>query len=1107
MNRTRLIFRNLWFHRKPYLAVLAGVVVSTAVLTGALVVGDSVRFSLQRLTDIRLGKIRYTLASDDRFFRQELAFELAQQADVLVAPALQAGGIAINSDKNLRINQVQVIGIDDRFGKFSDEPLPEPGPDEAIISRSVAEKLHLDLGDDLLLRIQKQVKAPSDAPFVSEKEPSAAIRVKVSAIAGDAQLGRFSLKSNQTAPYNIFLSLKQMASVLEIPGFANLLLAADDGARGSLVTFLDSTLKMNRKPADAGLIIRKLPPTNPARAVYEKYQITTDRIFFDDSTARAVMSAIPGCGSFLTYLVNSISSASKSTPYSFVTAASESFQGQPPGMREIIVNDWLATDLGVAPGDSVMLRYFLVGPMRSLRDDSARFAVKSVIAMNNGLSDPALMPDFPGMSRAGNCRDWETGAPVDLKKIRGKDEAYWKTYQGTPKAFISIGAGQQLWSNRFGKYTSFRFEAMKADLPQIGKSLMYELGKNHGGPSFNPVYMEGQQAASNSTDFGGLFLGLSFFILLSALLLTGMLFSMLARMRISETGILSAIGFKKKDILLILAGEAVAVVMTGAVIGIFTGILYNRLLISGLNTIWQDAVNTSLLVMKINMPTLLTGAMAGSIASLAVLVGMMWKYLRKPLSELVKGSYGIHNAGYGKTNRLIHQIIAATTIGGSLALLFLGVIQGRAMNSSLSLIAGGLLIPGGLALLSLYLTGRSNTTATDIPGGLQLMLRNLAMHRSRVIAAVALLSLGTFTIIITGANRKTFSGNETDRNSGTGGFLLWAESTIPVMNDLNSVHGAAAFGLKDEEALQQVRFTQLQRLDGDDASCLNLNQVSAPGLLGVPAGLFDRMNAFSFASLNAPVDETHPWQVLSTMLSPGVIAGFADQTVITYGLRKSVGDTLFYKDESGGVLKIILVGGLDNSIFQGNVVVSDSLLRMFYPSVGGSRIMLIDGPSNQCDAISGRLEELFRDYGMMVTPASARLASFNAVENTYLSVFMILGGMGIIIGTIGLGIVLLRNIAQRKQELALYMALGFRKRFIFKLIFAEHTFILVSGMLLGLASSLPVILPLLITPAFTVPWLFIAGILLIVFANGLLWIYFPAKKAMKSALLPALRQE
>jgi len=429
------------------------------------------------------------------------------------------------------------------------------------------------------------------------------------------------------------------------------------------------------------------------------------------------------------------------------------------------------------------------------------------------------------------------------------------------------------------------------------------------------------------------------------------------------------------------------------------------------------------------------------------------------------------------------------------------------MNSTMFLAAGGLFLLGGLFLVNFFLAGAAIKETGDIPGFFNLVLKNASLHRSRTMAVVALLSVGTFSVIITGANRKTFYGEETARGSGTGGFLLWAETAIPVMNNLNTPEGAKAYGLQDEEVLKQVRFIQMSRLDGDDASCLNLNQVSRPVLLGVQPAVFDKLHAFSFRDVLAPVDKEHPWRSLEKSTGTNMIPGFADETVITWGMRKKLGDTLFYRDESGNVLIVKLTGSLDNSIFQGNILVSDSLLRLHFPSSGGSKVMLIDGPAGKSDTIAGRLETLFRDQGMMITTTPARLAAFNAVENTYLSVFMMLGGMGVIIGTIGLGIVILRNIRQRKQEFAIYLALGFRKKSILRMIMAEHVFMLLTGLFIGIISALAGILPSLISPGYTVPALFLSGIILLVFLNGLLWIWLPARNALTQDIMSGLKEE
>jgi len=61
------IIKSLWFFRKQHLAVLAGTLISTAVLTGALIVGDSIKYSLQKTVDARLGNVKFAMQTGDRF--------------------------------------------------------------------------------------------------------------------------------------------------------------------------------------------------------------------------------------------------------------------------------------------------------------------------------------------------------------------------------------------------------------------------------------------------------------------------------------------------------------------------------------------------------------------------------------------------------------------------------------------------------------------------------------------------------------------------------------------------------------------------------------------------------------------------------------------------------------------------------------------------------------------------------------------------------------------------------------------------------------------------------------------------------------------------------
>jgi len=1100
MNLWNLIFRNLVHYRKPYLSTLIGVAISTAVLTGALIVGDSVHYSLQHLTETRLGKIRFAIQANDRIFRQTLADSLQSRLQSKVIPVLQSDGIAVNPDKGSRINRVQVIGMDSRFQDLWGENFNQAGAGEAIISSNTAEKLGLEAGDELILRMQKKGKAQANAPFVASKTPSVSMRLKVSTIAGDESIGRFSLRSNQIAPFSIFLPIKEMSEKLGIPGFANLLLFPASDASPLSAEAIDSAINITWTTDDVGLNFR--PVGKPG-----SIEMTSDRIFMDEDAAAALQNSAAGSQAFLSYLVNSISTGNHSTPYSFVSAADPAYLDQSPTGREAVLNSWLAEDLKVKTGDSVMFRYYVMGPMRSLREDSCRFIVKSILDVNSPVFDSRLMPDFPGMSDAGNCREWETGAPVDLKLVRDKDEEYWNRYKGSPKAIISLETGQELWKNAFGRYTSFRFETDSATLLSIKTGLMQRLSPASFGFLVEDTRMQGERAADNSTDFGSLFLSLSFFIILSGLLLTALLFGMHISKRIPETAILASIGFTFRRTLSIIISETLLISLLGSILGVILGIAYNQLLIWGLNTVWIDAVGTSILHIHLEFNTLLFGAMAGLLVSLITMLLVLFRSIRNQPSMTIKGSSSMKSSNLKLKIRATGILTTLSLIIASVLLIYSLTAPSR-INPGNSMYAGAFFLFAAIIYIANYFYRNFASGHKAQFSMRSLILSNIIQRRKRTLTAVSLLALGTFTIIITAANRKSYEFAEAGRESGTGGFLLWAETTLPVSEDLNTLSGKQKYALEEGDSLVKgLSFIQLNSVEGDDASCLNLNQVAKPSLLGIPTELFDKRKCFSFDRLDPSIDPNTPWLALDHSTGDGILPGYADQTVITWGLMKSVGDTITYHDETGNALKVRLIGGLKNSIFQGRLLVSDVLLRNHFPSSSRSKLMLIDGPTEYCNKVAELLEIQFRDLGMTATLPVQRLAAFNAVENTYLSVFMLLGGLGVLIGVFGLGIILLRNTHERKQELAIYLAMGFEIRVVFRIILYEYLFILVSGILIGVIAALASILPSMNTTFTQLPLMPLLGIISLIAISGFFWIYFPARSVIKKNLIRSLREE
>ncbi|WP_372751379.1 FtsX-like permease family protein [Labilibaculum sp.] len=1096
MNLFTYIFKSLWFFRKQHFAVLLGTIVSTAVLTGALIIGDSVKYSLHELVDLRLGAVEYAMPTGDRYVRADLARDIQEDLKIPIAAVFQTHGIAVQPETQSRMNNVQVLGLDKNFWNFSDGENLELMDGEAAISQNLAEKMKLSLGDEFLLRVEKESLIPANAPFVSDEDQTLALRVNIKAIATDKDLGRFSLKNNQVAPYNVFLSREYLADEMELAGRANLLLVANRENENSFQSDLSASMKVNWNLSDAGLQIRELEKN-------DQIEIISDRVLIDLPISNVINEMTEKKSFLLTYFVNNFTCKDKSTPYSFVSAINGDSPLAKLSTNEIIINQWLADDLHAQIGDEISLDYFAIGSMRKLEERKQTFLVKEILASSNTLIDQAMMPSFPGLSDAGSCNEWEAGIPVDFSKIRPKDEDYWKEYKGTPKAFISQEKAIELWSNKYGKYTAVRFNKQEIDQEQLKTKLLAAMSPEMLNLTFNSVRLDGKNAADNMVDFGELFLSLSFFIIFAGILLTILIYSLNLDSRTQETGILLGLGFSKSKILRLRVYESLITIILGGIIGVLGGILYNKLLLNALNSVWTDVVRTNMLNVHVKGSTLLSGFLVGLIIALLCIWWVTRKNLKKSAHVLINN---MMDEDVSLKNSNLSILLAGLSVIGTFVIIAYALTSPD-LNAELLLSAGGLFMIGSCALFHWYLQRLSVKKSHTTPSLYQLAVKNSARNRKRSLATVALLALGTFSVLITGANRKTFYNKDNVANSGTGAYEYFLETTMPVLFDLNTTEGQEKIGFWEGDLDKEVQFTQFRALEGDDASCLNLNQVQKPRVLGFNPNQFDARGAFTFAKLHDDVDQDHPWLALNRDYGEKIIPAYADQTVIVWGLKKAVGDTLIYQDEFGNNVKLLLVGGLNNSIFQGNILIADSYFQKYWPSVSGSKILLVDNPIVSDSQLMQDLEVNLQDLGVTGMKTSDRLAAFYSVENTYLSMFMFLGGLGVIIGTIGLGIVLMRNILERKKELALLSAIGYQQNSLFKLLFFENVFLLIAGLACGVSAAFIGVLPSLLSPSFGMPLGYILSLLLGITISGLIWIWIPARMIKKLKIAESLKNE
>jgi hypothetical protein len=295
---------------------------------------------------------------------------------------------------------------------------------------------------------------------------------------------------------------------------------------------------------------------------------------------------------------------------------------------------------------------------------------------------------------------------------------------------------------------------------------------------------------------------------------------------------------------------------------------------------------------------------------------------------------------------------------------------------------------------------------------------------------------------------------------------------------------------------------------GDDVSCLNLYAPQEPRILGAPRSFLQGARfSFQDSLASTPTLEQNPWLLLESEVQDGAIPAIGDANTIQYILHLGVGRDLTLQQRDGTQIRLRLVAALRGSLFQGELLISEENFLRAFPEQQGFRFFLIDAPPDQSKSVVQILEERLADWGFGTESSLERLAAYHRVENTYLSTFQSLGGLGLLLGTVGLATVLLRNVLERRRELALLRAVGYRRKILSGIIVSENLMMLVWGLGCGTICALLAILPALNARGVDFPAVMIGIILAAVLVVGLAASYLAVLTAFRPPLLNTLRSE
>jgi putative ABC transport system permease protein len=1213
-----------------------GVAVATAVIVGALLVGDSVRGSLRFLATDRLGTID-SIVMAPKFFDQEAVLK---DSDRVQKPSVESLPIALfpkatiakssssESKQESRSANALVLGITERYWAFGEKLMDgEIADDELVINEALADQLSAKVGDKLTIRLPSQAAVPADSPLGRRESETVNLPgLKVAKIVPDRSIGRFDLRSNQRPSMNAFVSIKAVQQALDRPNQVNAVFygrpLTDLRRSTDLKTEVGNTHLVHRESSSSLLrlplsledlgyrverVTRKFPDEargenesdlSKTATIYDYYHVTYEQMLIPDSVAKAIRKKWPAPASspILTYLANGIevsrsvenpqsidatspslpssSSASSprnstaggsksesdlklsklSIPYSTISAVDPKlFTAISVGFNnaigaslkdwqddEVVINQWLATQLHVTVGDTVDLAYFLpetvdgkevektwsgkIAAIVPLTEPEVGYRRQRPPRFKNPptpFNDTALTPEVPGITDQASISDWDL--PFALTRtIRKEDDDYWTNHRLSPKLFLTLKKGQELFGSRFGSVSSIRLsveaisseDAMRKELLSVIQPLMEDMGWR-----LIPIRAQQLQAASGTTPFDILFLSLSFFVILAALILVILLFRLGIERRANQWGCLLAIGWPTAKVRRLLLLEGLFLASIGSVIGAGLGIGYAFGVLELLRSWWVGAIGAPFLQFFMTPRSLIGGGITGIGTALVAVWIAVRSLSRVTTVQLLRGQTA-PVLSRSKSPRNRSSFVVVGLLIATIAISIVGCfLNGQA--------AGGAFVGAGMLGLATMLLEvwrrlhRSNSDSQDIlaTGSIR-QLATSSIRRQPMRSALTMGLMAVATLLILSMSLFEIAPNV----QGTGGFQWLVESNFPLAKSLSDeAYVRETLGEK-AEAIMTSTVVPMRVRDGDDAGCNNLYQASQPRVLGVSPRMDDyegaRAEAASFAwaakasivpRLSDGTQRVSPWRSLDlpangTVESP--VPVIIDQNTAMWALHLTggIGQRFSYVFD-GKPIHFQVVALLQNTVLQGSLLISEENFKRLFPSISGYRQWLVhtDNPA-KVDAIGKSLESGWSDEGVDAVRTEVVLDNLLAVQNTYLKAFQSLGALGLLLGSIGLAVVQLRSVMERRSELGLMRAMGFSTMRVGKLILYESLTLLIAGLGIGCAAAGIALVPAIVRgdvqPHFYMPFIMVA----IVACCGTIASFLAVRQAMNLRVLEAIRQ-
>ena len=810
--------------------------------------------------------------------------------------------------------------------------------------------------------------------------------------------------------------------------------------------------------------------------------------------------------------------------------------------NEIVLNTWTADRLQVSVGDIVSMNHSIMDNNYRIRYQHENFTVKHIVEMTGKAADDGLMPSFPGIAGRTSTFHWDPPFPLDLGRIGEEDEEYWNRYGGIPKAFIGLETGTSLWGTDVGNITQIRFspeEGIELSVlkENLTKVLLELVTKEDLALSVLEVKKEALESAEGIVLFTEMFLAFSGTAIAASALLLVLLVALRVDSRAGEIGLLRTFGFGKRSVRDIFLVEGSILSIVGGGIGTVLGLVFGEFIITGLNSFWSPIVEDSVVAFSFRIDDLVIGFCAGcSISIISMAIGLHHEGKRTVI-HAVKGlpfqrtilmgadqgrKKGFSRKRTGGGGGHGEELLGAVMVLSALIILRVSVDDGSVLL--LFFVSGFMTLIGLLLVFHSLLMKRAGSEkhSREIPGKIitggrggwyfDYALRNLAREPKRTTITVILFSLTLFVLVSLTAN---LQGVMYDRDRAVedagGGYAIVGESTNPIFADLADEDSRTDVGI-DSSVFEDLEIEQFRTKGNVGGTCSNLNRNADPRIIGANVSSF-RNNAFPFVR-NEDLGEIignggeisgaegNAWDLLSHRGEHGEIPAIGDYNTVVWILGLELGSTVRIRDEQGHDVDLRIVGIIKNSIFQGSLFIWDGWFDTIYPTDPGYTLFLFR-PTSKSGDLETRMQGLEQElggYGFEAHSVEEQVVENIEIENTYISVFQVLLIFGVIIGTLGVGIVVSRNMLERRWEMGILRAIGTTRTMLMRIVLMEQSLTILSGMLIGTVAGVMtswVILATLDIGFASWPWPHILAILVLTYGIALISVVVPVKRMLR----------